>query len=71
MPQVQLSFGDFFWLSSVRPIAPPGTAFAPDLQAWVPNADLDPDWLRVGTDIVGGTPVPTFNAAFTLTGQTP
>jgi hypothetical protein len=30
----------------------------------------DPDWLRVGTDIIdGGTP-PTFNAAFTLDGAT-
>jgi len=29
---------------------------------------LDPDWLRIGTDIVGGNPAPTFNAAFTLTG---
>jgi hypothetical protein len=28
---------------------------------------LDPDWLRVGTDIVGTA---TFNEAFTLTGQT-
>jgi hypothetical protein len=31
---------------------------------------LDPDWLRVGTDIVGPDPItaPTFNAAFSLTG---
>ena len=28
---------------------------------------LDPDWLRVGTDIVGAG---TFNEAFTLAGQT-
>ena len=29
---------------------------------------LDPDWLRVGSDIVGPTPAtgPTFNAAFSL-----
>ena len=41
-----------------------------DLQTWTRNEDLDPDWLRVGTDIVGGTsPVPTFNAAFSLSGQ--
>jgi hypothetical protein len=32
------------------------------------NENLQPDWLRVGTDIVGGTPAPTFNAAFTLAG---
>jgi hypothetical protein len=62
--------GEFYWLSSVRPIVSPGTPFAPDLHAWVRNANLDPDWLRVGTDIVGGATPPTFNEAFTLTGQT-
>lgn len=70
VPQVQVSGGEFFWLSSVRPIVAPGTPFAPDLQSWVRDANLDPDWLRVGTDIVGGAPAPTFNEAFTLTGQT-
>jgi hypothetical protein len=58
VPQVQLSSGDFFWLSAPRPIVPPGTPFPPgstDLQAWIRNEDLAPDWLRVGTDIVGGT----------------
>ena len=70
VPQVQLSSGDFFWLSAPRPIVPPGTSFTPDLQAWIRNEDLQPDWLRVGTDIVGGSPAPTFNAAFTLSGQT-
>jgi PEP-CTERM motif len=73
VPQVQLSSGDFFWLSAPKPIAPPGTPFPPgftDLQAWIRNEDLQPDWLRVGTDIVGGSPAPTFNAAFTLSGQT-
>lgn len=30
----------------------------------------DPDWLRVGTDVVGGTPAPTFDAVFTLAGDT-
>ena len=68
VPQVQLDNGDFFWLSSVRPIAAPGTPFAPDLQAWIRDENLDPDWLRVGTDIVGGTTPPTFNAAFSLSG---
>src|SRR5215831_9867042 len=65
VPQVQLSNGDFFWLSAARPnvINP----FSPDLQAWVRNGDLDPDWLRVGTDIVGGDPAPTFNASFSIT----
>jgi hypothetical protein len=72
VPQVQLSNGDFFWLSAPRPIVPPGTPFPPgftDLQAWIRNEDLQPDWLRVGTDIVGGSPAPTFNGTFTLTGQ--
>jgi hypothetical protein len=68
VPQVQLDNGNFYWLSSVRPIVAPGTPFAPDLQAWIRNANLDPDWLRVGTDIVGGATPPTFNAAFSLTG---
>ena len=58
----------FLWLSASRPIDASGTPFAPDLQSWIRNAQLDPDWLRVGTDIVGGT---TFNAAFTLTGEVP
>ena len=53
VPQVQLSSGDFFWLSAPKPILPPGTPFTPDLQTWIRNEDLQPDWLRVGTDIVG------------------
>ncbi|HKW90367.1 MAG TPA: PEP-CTERM sorting domain-containing protein [Methylomirabilota bacterium] len=74
VPQVQLSDGDFFWLSAPRPIVPPGTPFPPgfaDLQTWIRNSNLDPDWLRVGQDIVGGEggPFPTFNAAFTLRGD--
>ncbi len=70
VPQVALSSGDFLWLSSTRPIVAPGTPFTPDLQAWTRDQFLDPDWLRVGTDIVGGSPAPTFNAAFSLDGQT-
>jgi hypothetical protein len=73
VPQVELSNGDFFWLSAPRPIVPPGTSFPPgftDLQTWIRNENLDPDWLRVGTDIVGGNPAPTFNAAFSLAGTT-
>ena len=50
----------------------PGTTPFPagvtDLQAWTRDAMLDPDWLRVGTDIVGGTTPPTFNTAFSLEG---
>jgi len=66
VPQVSLTDGqNFLWLSATRPLVAPGTPFAPDLQSWIRNENLAPDWLRVGTDIVGGT---TFNAAFTLTG---
>jgi hypothetical protein len=58
----------------VRPIVPPGTPFLPDLQAWTRDATLDPDWVRIGTDIVGGSPfgdpAPTFNLAFSLAGET-
>src|SRR4030095_13754532 len=54
-----------------RCLVPPGTPFRAgftDLQAWIRNENLAPDWLRVGTDIVGGNPVPTFNSAFSLSG---
>jgi hypothetical protein len=70
VPQVALTGGQFYWLSASRPITGAGgtTPFAPDLQAWTRDAMLDPDWLRVGTDIVGGTTPPTFNAAFSLAG---
>ena len=68
VPQVQLSGGQFYWLSSTRPIVAPGTPFAPDLQSWTRDHALDPDWLRVGTDIVGGQTPPTFNQAFSLSG---
>jgi PEP-CTERM motif len=70
VPQVAISTasGEFLWLSGTRPIVPPGTPFSPDLQSWTRDAALDPDWLRVGTDIVGGT---TFNGAFTLVTAVP
>jgi len=73
VPQVLLSNGgDFFWLSASRPISGAGTTPFPagvtDLQAWTRDAALDPDWLRVGTDIVGGATPPTFNTAFSLDG---
>lgn len=75
VPQVEVTNGDgsFFWLSAPRPIVPPGTPFSPDLQSWTRDGTIDPDWLRVGTDIVGPNSdgiVPTFNAAFSLTGDT-
>jgi hypothetical protein len=67
VPQVQATGGEFYWLSGQRPIVGQ-FAFAPDLQAWIRNDALQPDWLRVGTDIVGGTNPPTFNGSFSLTG---
>ncbi len=68
VPQVGLSSGNFLWLSAPRPIVAPGTPFASDIQSWIRNANLSPDWLRIGTDIVGGAAPPTFNAAFSLSG---
>jgi uncharacterized protein (TIGR03437 family) len=65
---------DFLLLSAPRPIAPPGTPFPPgttDLQSWMRfDPGLAPDWLRVGQDVIGGTPFPTFNASFSLSGYT-
>jgi hypothetical protein len=75
VPQVALDSGNnFLWLSAPKPIVDPGTPFPAgftDLQSWTRDANLDPDWLRVGTDIVGGNPAPTFNAVFSLTGTIP
>ena len=73
VPQVQVSGGEFFWLSGDRPNSSFPVGFT-DLQSWTRDAALDPDWSRIGTDIVG--PVngvtPTFNAAFSLDGvETP
>ena len=73
VPQVEVTTlnGDFDWLSAPKPIVAPGTPFPPgftDLQSWTRDEVLDPDWLRVGTDIVGGAPAPTFNAVFSLIG---
>jgi hypothetical protein len=65
-PEVELDNGDFLWLSAPKPIVPPGTPFPPgstDLQSWIRNTDLKPDWLRIGTDITHQGP---FNAAFSL-----
>lgn len=79
VPQVEVTTpgGEFLWLSAPRPIVPPGTPFPPgftDLQAWTRDEFLAPDWLRIGTDIVGspgtGGPAPTFNMTFSLTGET-
>jgi hypothetical protein len=54
VPQVEVTNGEFLWLSAPRPIVAPGTPFPPgftDLQSWIRNENLAPDWLRVGTDI--------------------
>jgi hypothetical protein len=72
VPQVEVgNNGTFEWLSAARPIVSPGTPFpagSTDLQAWTRDESLAPDWLRVGTDIVGGSTPPTFNFAFSVTG---
>ncbi len=67
-PEVALTGGDFLWLSAPKPIMSPGTPFpsgVTDLQSWIRNTDLKPDWSRIGTDITGQGP---FNAAFSLAG---
>ena len=73
VPQVELTGtdGTFLWLSATRPLVPPSSVFAPDLQAWTRDGTIEPDWLRIGTDIVGGmegNPAPTFNASFSISG---
>ena len=73
VPQVEVNGGEFLWLSGTRPnpLFPAGFT---DLQSWTRDAMLDPDWLRIGTDIVGlvNGAIPTFNAAFSLDGvETP
>src|SRR6185312_11859972 len=61
-PEVLLSDGNFLVLSAPKTLPAPG-----DLQSWIRNDDLAPDWLRIGTDITNQGP---FNAAFSLTGET-
>jgi hypothetical protein len=65
---------DFLWLSAPKPIKAPGTPFpagTTDLQSWMRSTPgIGPDWMRIGQDIVGGHPFPTFNASFTLYGET-
>jgi hypothetical protein len=63
-PVVLLSSGDFLWLSAPKPTTPP--LFPGDLQSWIRNDDLAPDWLRIGTDITAQGP---FNATFSLFGE--
>ena len=62
--------GDFLYLSAPRS---PGVPFVGDLQAWIHSSHLAPDWLRIGTDIIGADPgaaAPTFNMTFSLAGNT-
>jgi hypothetical protein len=59
-PEAQLSSGNFLWLSAPGPQLFPG-----DLQTWIRNDSLAPDWERVGTDVTHQGP---FNASFSLTG---
>jgi hypothetical protein len=74
VPQIALSNGaTFYWLSASRPITGAGgtTPFpvgVTDLQTWTRDQPLDPDWLRVGMDIVGGANPPAFNNSFSLDG---
>ena len=67
VPQVLLDTGDFLWLSATKTIPAPA-----DLQSWTRDTALEPDWLRVGTDIVGAVGDPAtitqFNASFSLDG---
>ncbi len=68
VPQVRLASGAFLWLSAPKPITGGTGPFITDLQSWIRDASLAPDWLRIGTDIVGGTTPPTFNQSFSLDG---
>lgn len=72
IPQVGLNTtnGQFYWLSSSPR---PNPALSPDLQSWIRNAPLDPDWLRMGTDVIGSVNgvTTTFNMAFTLSADIP
>ena len=66
-PEVELTDGTFLYLSAPKPITGGSGPFDPDLQSWIRNDDLAPDWSRIGSDITGQGP---FNAAFSLTGVT-
>jgi len=61
-PEVGLSSGNFLWLS-----APGPPLFTGDLQSWIRNDNLAPDWSRIGTDVTHQGP---FNASFSLSGVT-
>jgi len=68
-PEVEVGGGNFLFLSAPKPITS-GTPFpagVTDLQAWIRNANLTPDWLRIGGDIIGAG---AFNMTFSLRGNT-
>jgi PEP-CTERM motif len=66
-PEVELSSGAFLWLSAPKPIVGGTGPFNADLQSWIRNDNLAPDWSRIGSDITHQGP---FNATFSLTGET-
>jgi hypothetical protein len=63
-PDVLVNGGDFLYLSAPKPVVS-------DLQAWIRNSRLAPDWVRIGTDVIGGgAAAPKFNMTFSLSGDT-
>ena len=68
-PEVQVNGGNFLFLSAPRPIVggTPFPAGTTDLQAWIRNTELKPDWLRIGSDIINGNPPTFFPATFNMT----
>jgi hypothetical protein len=69
VPQVEVTDagGNFFWLSAPKPPITGGAGpFPGDLQSWTRDEALDPNWLRVATDITRQGP---FNAAFSVSGS--
>ena len=71
VPKVGLSTkapagSDFLLLSAPKPTPAPA-----DLQSWVrDDPGIAPDWLRIGQDVVDGTPFTAFNTSFSLQGHT-
>ncbi len=61
---IVLPAGNYFFRPEVEVIN------GDDRQAWIRNSNLAPDWLRIGTDIIGGATPPTFEMTFSLTGET-
>ena len=76
LPITTFSFRRLNWITATTSSGyhRPGRLLLPEhhsLRIFRPGREmqnLDPDWLRIGTDIVGGNPAPTFNMAFSLEG---